>query len=144
MRQIFQSCLIIGLLAACEPIVDNRGYVADNVDTSDLVPGVHERADVMRVMGSPSAMSQYGDPVWYYIHVRKETKAFFKPEVTEQKVTRVLFDENGYFEAVEPIEDLQPQPIEYVQKETPTEGHSLGFFEQILGNVGRFGAPGSR
>ena len=56
----------------------------------------------------------------------------------------VKFDENGYVESIEEVSDLEPLNVEYVSKETPTEGHSLGFFEQILGNVGRFGAPGGR
>lgn len=144
MVRIFQLCLTTILLAACDPIVDNRGFVNENVDTSDLVTGIHERADVVRVMGSPSAVSQYNDAEWYYIHVRKETTAFFKPEITDQSVTKVLFDEKGYLKEIQKVEDLEPLEVEYVNKETPTEGHSLGFFEQILGNVGRFGAPGSR
>ena len=144
MRRIFQSLLCVCLLSACDPIVDNRGFVSDNVQIDELVPGVHERADVVRVMGSPSAISQYGDPVWYYIHLRKETTAFLRPEVTEQDVTRVVFNENGTVQKVEPVENLDPVEVEYVSKETPTEGQGIGFFEQILGNIGRFGAPGAR
>ena len=35
------------------------------------------------------------------------------------------------------------QDIDIVSRTTPTEGHTLGFFEQILGNIGRFNSPGS-
>ena len=65
MVRFFQYSLLALALAACDPIVDNRGYVAENVDTSDLIEGVHERADVARVMGSPSTISKYEDSIWY-------------------------------------------------------------------------------
>ncbi len=144
MRQYFQLAFAFLALAACDPIVDNRGFVDENVALDELIPGVHQREDVARVMGTPSAISKYEDSIWYYIHLRKESEAFFKPEITEQKVTRVTFNANGSLDKIEAVSDLEPQQVEYVSKETPTEGQELGFFEQILGNVGRFGAPGRR
>ena len=133
------------LLALCasDPNIESEGYVAEAEAREQLIPGVHRTLDVQQLLGSPSSINHFGGQQWYYIHTQRETTAFFKPELTEQKAFRVRFDENGTLEGIDDFSKEDGVPVQFVQKETPTEGHSLGFFEQILGNVGRFNAqPG--
>jgi len=50
----------------------------------------------------------------------------------------IKFDDAGV------VKDLEKRGLEIAQEvamdshETPTAGHSLGFFEQLFGNIGRF------
>lgn len=130
--------VLVVLAAACEPKVQRRGHVDVSSIQEKISAGITSKDTVRSEFGSPSSMASYGGDIWYYVYSRKEANAFFAPEVTEQTVIAVVFDEN---ETVKEVLDYgldDSQPIVIVSKTTPTEGHSLSFMEQVLGNVGRF------
>lgn len=124
-----------------EPIVDSRGYIADSELEKQLVVGMSSKEDVRALFGSPSTISTFGDESWYYIHATRERLAFFKPEITDQQVTRIYFDVNGYYSRLERYNQQDAETVQIVEETTPTAGQGLGFFEQILGNLGRFNRP---
>lgn len=135
-KQLFIT--ILCLLAACSPKVDNRGYVKHGDVLRNIVAGQTSKQEVIDQLGSPSSQSSFGDETWYYINNRKETVAFLSPESVDQDITRIAFDSNGIVTKLEGYGQDKAQDIANVKRETPTEGHTLGFIEQTLGNVGRF------
>lgn len=124
-------------LAACAPKVEQRGFVREEAVEQKVKSG-DSRSDVLRALGSPSTQSHFGGENWYYVSSRKEAVAFLKPEVTRQQVMDVEFDETGHVREVHYFDESDSEALRYADRVTPTEGHSLGFFEQILGNLGRF------
>lgn len=126
------------MVSACDPIVDQRGHVMEESRLENITPGVSRMKDVYAILGAPSSASDFGEPRWYYIATTKETSGFFKPEIVEQKVTQIVFDEKGVVTSIATPSEQDLANFETVKDETPTEGHSLGFWEQMLGNVGRF------
>lgn len=140
MRLQLQSLAIASfLLFACDPMVANRGHVERMEDVGiQVTVGDTTKAQILRLYGSPSSTSTFGQETWYYIAARKETTAFLRPEVVDQKVTQITFDENGVVSSVNDYDKGDEMPVAIVSKTTPTEGHSLGFMEQVLGNLGRF------
>lgn len=141
MRGILLSSMML-LAASCSPIVDVRGHGVEDADFKQLVPGQSKMDDVRALFGSPSSSSTYGDPTWYYMTVKKETRGMYAPEVAEQHVTAIRFDANQTVVDVTDYSEKDSKPVQVVSKETPTEGHQLGFWEQMLGNFGRFNTPG--
>ncbi len=138
-------------LAACSPKVDTHGYVSDAEWKDNVSPGKTTKQDVLEHFGSPSSVASFGEETWYYVSTRKETMAFLKPEVAKQDVVRVKFDSVGVVTAVDMFDEKNGKDISIVRRTTPTEGHSLGFVEQVISNVGRFNkgsketaAPGNR
>ncbi len=129
-------------LAACSPIVDNRGHSRQALDLSQVIEGQSTKEDVVALLGSPSAMSDFGDSSWYYISSQKETVGVFEPEVIKQQVTEIVFNEGGTVAGVNKYGKEKGKPVEIVSKETPSAGHSMTFMEQLLGNFGKFGTPG--
>ena len=134
--------LMLLVTGACSPIVDNRGYVKQASLKDKIVVGQTSKQEVLDRFGSPSAQSSFGQETWYYINNRKETVGFLKPETVDQDITRVEFDAAGLVVKVEDYAQDQAQEIKNVRRETPTEGHTLGFIEQALGNIGRFNKAG--
>lgn len=128
-------------LAACSPKIDKTGYVFNEETLSEITPGISDKEAVLTALGSPSTKSSFGPESWYYIHNHKEAYAFFDYEITAQDVVSVSFDESGIVEQVSKYNLDDSQDIAIVKRETPSEGHSLGFFEQVLGNIGRFNSP---
>jgi len=133
-------------ISACDPKVDNRGYVSNAAWKDNITIGKTTKDEVLATFGSPSSQASFGDETWYYISERKEATAFLKPEVVDQKVVRLTFDTNGVVSNMETFDKSSSKDFDVAKRVTPTEGHQLGFVEQILGNIGRFnkgGATGS-
>lgn len=143
-KQYTKRLLLLTLLAlsACDPKVDNRGYVSNAVWKDQIAPGTTTKDQVLATFGSPSAQSTFGEETWYYINTRKEATAFLKPEVVEQNVVRLTFDANGVVSKMETFDKNNSKEFDVAKRVTPTEGHQLGFFEQIIGNIGRFNKGG--
>lgn len=130
-------CLII----ACSPKVDTRGHVDAQKNIAKIEVGRSYRQDVMQLLGSPSTTSSFGEERWYYIASQKEAYGFMAPEVTQQQVTQITFNADGMVTEVKTHGLNERRDIAITQDVTPTSGQEFGFFEQLLGNVGRFNKP---
>jgi outer membrane protein assembly factor BamE (lipoprotein component of BamABCDE complex) len=135
--------LVFLSLAACSPKLDTRGYVAQADWKNIISVGKTSKDEVLANFGSPSSQSSFGDESWYYISSRKETTAFLAPEIADQEVVKISFDQAGIVSNVEYFDKNSAREFQTVTRTTPTEGHQLGFFEQIVGNIGRFNKPDS-
>jgi outer membrane protein assembly factor BamE (lipoprotein component of BamABCDE complex) len=103
-----------------------------------IQPGVTTKTQVSQLLGSPSSIGTFNDHNWYYIGRKTETLAFFAPELTDQQVLVVRFDDAGVVQDFEKRGMETAREVSMNERETPTAGHSLGFFEQLFGNIGRF------
>lgn len=103
------------------------------------------RDDVLALLGTPSSHSTFGPETWYYVSQRKETMAFLKPKTVEQEVLALYFDEAGQVQEIDHYGLQDGVKVAIAKDITPTEGHSMGVMEQLLGNFGKFnrnsGAP---
>lgn len=130
------------LLASCSPIVSVRGHNEPLDDLTQVIVGQSRGEDVEALFGSPSARSNFGDETWYYISSTEQVKGALAPEITDQTVTAIVFDQDALVKDVSRYTLKDGKAVAIVKRETPTEGHSLTFMEQLLGNVGRINAPG--
>jgi outer membrane protein assembly factor BamE (lipoprotein component of BamABCDE complex) len=131
------------VFTACEPRIDTRGHVPDAESLAKIKPGLVSRSEVKNILGSPSSIARFDGETWYYITTRTETVAFYEPTILEQNVVAIALDQTGFVADVRQygLEDLNV--VEPIDRETPTAGKKLGFFEQLIGNVGRFAKGGS-
>ena len=137
--------LVLALgLAACSPIIAERGYIIDERDLDALQPGLHAKQDVSDIMGTPSTVATVKGETWYYISSRVETVAFFRPAPIERTVIAIYFDQNDGIEEISYVTLEDGQEVELVDRRTPTRGKELTIFEEIFGSIGRFNrlAPG--
>lgn len=131
--------LAVSLTAAgCAPIVDARGNLPPAERLAQIKPGAQTRDQVAQILGSPSTLSAFGDPTWYYVSYRTETTAFFAPAEVERKVIAVEFDPRGYVRKVDSYGMEDGKDVQFVKRETPTAGKEMSVLQQFLGNVGRF------
>jgi outer membrane protein assembly factor BamE (lipoprotein component of BamABCDE complex) len=130
-------------LAGCDNIVDQRGFSATPGSVEKIEVGTQSREDIVRLIGSPSAVATFNPNVWYYITQKQETFAFLKPKITDQKVMQLSFNDTGRLQAIKKYDLEDAESITMVSRITPTAGKQLTVLEQIMGNVGRFAAPGA-
>lgn len=130
----FASIVILG---ACATIVE-RGHLKEDEVVAQIHIGQTTKAETMKLLGSPSSESSFGPPTWYYVSAIRKTRAVFAPEVIDQRVLEVAFDSGGVVTAIRHYSMADSKDIQIASQTTPSEGQSLGFFEQIVSNLGRF------
>jgi outer membrane protein assembly factor BamE (lipoprotein component of BamABCDE complex) len=135
------ASVVVLALTACQTHVDNRGYLPDPDDVERIKPGVQGRDEVREILGSPSSASTFSDDHWYYISKKTSQKAFFLPDVLDQKVLEIDFDKDGIVQEVRNYTLKDGEEIDPVSRKTPAPGRELGFMEQLIGNIGKFNSP---
>ena len=145
MRKACLALLSVGAfhLAACEAVYDTRGNQPDPDAVLQLQPGVDDRRQVAEVLGSPSTVATFSDKTWYYISKRTRRVSFWDPQVLDQQVLAIRFDNAGVISdmklyGLEDARAIEPDP-----NSTPTSGKQLTLLQQLLGNIGRFGGGGT-
>jgi len=131
------------LAGGCASIKDHRGYLVDNALIDSVQPGIDNRLSVERTLGRPTFISQFGEKDWYYVSVDTRQAAFTRPKAHAQTVLRVRFDPAGNVVAVDRAGMEKVARIDPDGDKTPTLGRERSFFEDLFGNVGAVGAPGT-
>jgi len=125
-------------LAGCQPRIDTRGNLPDPDNVLKINPGIDGRDQVASLLGTPSSVATFDDRTWYYISRRTETFAFFEPEVVDQEVLMVKFDEAGIVSDMKIYGLENSRMIKPVERTTPTLGREMTILQQLIGNLGRF------
>jgi len=133
------------LTTGCVSIVGQRGYLADEILLESVQPGVDNRQSVERTLGRPSFVSQFGEPVWYYVSSTTKQVPFRQPHINGHTVLAVHFDDADQVVNVERTGIELVARIDPENDETPTLGRERSFFEDLFGNIGQVGttAPGA-
>lgn len=135
--------LAASTIAACTPLRGHQGYVVDADLVNSIQPGVDNRQTVQQVLGRPTLQGQFGDREWYYVSRDTRNLAFNNPKPVAQTTLRVRFDANGNVVGIDRMGLEQVASIDPYGKKTPTLGRDRGFFEDLFGNIGTVGAPGT-
>ena len=126
----------------CASIRDHRGYMIDQALVDSIQAGVDNRQSVERTLGRPAFVSQFGEPVWYYVAVDTKQVAFHTPKPVKETILRVRFDGAGNVAAVDKAGMEHVARIHPDGRITPTLGKHRTFLEDLFGNIGAVGAPG--
>ena len=125
------------LAAACVNTV-THGHLKEDESLASIKVGSTTKAEALKALGSPSSESNFGPLTWYYVSSIKQNRSLFAPEITDQRVVEVGFNDQGVVASIKQYSLSDSKKIEVAQRTTPAEGQSLGFFEQLMGNLGRF------
>ena len=126
------------LAAGCARSVEQRGNLPEQEKIAEIHPGSTTKEEVIKVLGSPSSVSIFNEKSWYYISRRTGQFAFFDPNVIDQQVYVVNFDDQGIVKAVDHKSLGDGKEITPVARATPAPGRELSFLEQLIGNLGKF------
>ena len=126
-------------LVSCAPAVDQRGNLPNADKLAEIHAGSTTKDEVAKILGTPSSVSVFNnDKSWYYISRRTSQTAFFDPDVLDQQVYIVNFDDQGVVKAVDHKALEDGKEITPVARATPAPGRELSFLEQLIGNLGKF------
>ncbi len=125
------------LLISCATTVP-RGHLKEDESLAAIKIGVTTRDEVQKLLGSPSSESTFGPATWYYVSSIHQTRSILPVKVIDQHVIEIAFNDGGVVTALRQYALADGKEVEIASDTTPTEGQKLGFFEQILSNLGRF------
>lgn len=135
---------LAGAIAGCSPVLETRGYLPDETALSHLKVGEMDKADVAGLLGTPSSTDPFSDDTWIYVTRKTQKYAFFTPSTVEQNVLVLHFAETGKVNEVNKYTLADGKIIDPVSRTTPAPGRELSLIEQLIGNVGKFGAAPSK
>jgi len=134
---------VVGLAVSCAPAVEQRGNLPNADKLAEIHAGSTTKDEVAKILGTPSSVSVFNnDKSWYYISRRTSQTAFFDPDVLDQQVYVVHFDDQGVVKAVDHKVLQDGTEITPVARATPAPGRELSFLEQLIGNLGKFNTSG--
>jgi len=138
------SGLGLAVLAACSPIIQQEGNVPDPDQVVQINPGVDDKNRVTQLLGSPSTVSAFQDRTWYYISRRTEQHAFLDPDVVDQEVLAISFNDQNIVQDMKIYGLENGRLVAMNENVTPTYGNNLTLLQQLLGNLGRFNNPNKK
>ncbi len=140
---VLVSLAVLASLSGCVSYRSAHGYVLERGETElTAKAGVDTKESVLAKYGEPSMIGTFDRDRWYYLYSLDAARAFFKPKVTARTVIEFQFDEAGKVASVNEIGLADSVDVKMASRETPTRGKELGFWEQLLGNVGQLPAGG--
>jgi outer membrane protein assembly factor BamE (lipoprotein component of BamABCDE complex) len=125
-------------LTACVRQERIAGNIFSEASVEQIKSGETTKADVERLLGSPSSRSDFGTETWLYVNSIMENHAFLEPRVQKRTIVAVGFDDSGTVNEVQRFTEQDGRVINVATQKTPTEGRSLNAIQQLLGNVGKF------
>ncbi|MTI17371.1 outer membrane protein assembly factor BamE [Rhodobacteraceae bacterium RKSG542] len=129
-RTAFLVCLSLPL-GGCFTQTLNHGHVISNETLSEIQVG-SSREQVELLLGTPSTTSNLNGEAYYYISQVTETTAFFNPDIVEQRVVAVYFDNDGFVRDMGNYTMEDGRVVDYVTRKTRTGGSDYSFLSQIL------------
>lgn len=130
------------LASGCSSIESSRGYLVDEVLVAAVQPGLDNRESVQGTLGRPTLVSQFGEPVWYYVSSRTEQAPFTRPRIATHRVLAVHFDEAGNVTRMDQTGMENVVRLDPDSDKTPTLGRHRTFLQDLFGNIGTVGAAG--
>jgi outer membrane protein assembly factor BamE (lipoprotein component of BamABCDE complex) len=124
-------------LAGCAETLDTHGQIILPSRLAQIKVGETTQEQVLQLLGSPSTQGTLNDTRWYYITSTVGTKAFNPNDLKSRKVVVIDFDPSSTI--VRKMTDLNEssgRPIDPDRTKTTTQGQSMGFIEQMFGNIG--------
>lgn len=138
LRLLLLTSFVLAAASGCVSVRTSHGYVLERGDTAlTAEPGLDTKESVLAKYGEPSMMGTFDRDSWYYMSSVDQARAFFRPRTQRREIIAFRFDDEGTVSEVETLTLEDGMKIASVSRTTPTRGKELGFWEQLLGNVGQ-------
>lgn len=141
---VLWAMFVVILLSACTVDTKNHGYSFSDlgdVETklATIKPGKTNEIEVLQLLGSPSTISNYGVDKFFYIYSKVISKAFYRPQLKDQRVLEIAF-QNHIVSYVKNYTMNDARIVQYDKHDIYIKANKLKIIEQLSKNFGRFNA----
>ncbi len=129
--------VIFTLLSGCQS-VDVRGqFVSDNA-IEEINSKKLKQDEIIDLIGTPTYVPEYSHNTWYYIQRSLTKRAWFDPKVVEQRIVKIVFNENGKAIEATLLTVMHDENLRVESKYTKTHGTEQNNIQKFVKNIGRF------
>jgi outer membrane protein assembly factor BamE (lipoprotein component of BamABCDE complex) len=124
---------LAGLMAACQPEINHRGYYAKPGAINQISEGM-SKTEVESIMGSPSttaSVNLQGDS-YYYITSITQGRAFLDPVETNRQVIAIRFDQQDRMTSMAQYGLQDGRVIDINTMKTPIVGSEFSLLKELL------------
>jgi len=115
-----------------------RGQSVTEDQLRQLVPGTTTEADVRTLLGEPTTQGLFDNNRWAYVGQVTQNRIGRYPGVISDDVVVLTFNDQGVLQSVEHHGKKQTVQVGMAGGTTPSPGGNASFFQQLLGNIGRY------
>jgi outer membrane protein assembly factor BamE (lipoprotein component of BamABCDE complex) len=132
------SALAVAALAGgCAETLDTHGQVVLPSQLAKIKPGETTQAQVRQLLGTPSATGTLNDQRWYYITSVVGQKAFNPYDLKSRRTLVLDFDPSStVVTSMVQRTEADGKALDPDRAMTETQGQTMGFFDQMFGNMG--------
>ncbi len=125
------------LLTGCAETLDTHGTVMPPSALQRLQIGQSSKDQVRQILGTPATMGTLNDDRWYYVNSVVGSTPFNTNNLKSRRVLVLDFDPaTGLLQNLTERTAQDGRAIDPNQAATNTAGQTMGFFEQMFGNIG--------
>ena len=139
---LLAACLLLPSCGWLMPPPQVRGNHVEPELLQELTPGTSTKADVTAVIGSPTAHDTFDENIWLYISEVTQDRIANTQGELDQNVVVLHFDDKNVLRSVDKLTKSDGLPVTVIARTTPSPGTEASFFQQLLGNIGRFNPTG--
>ncbi len=121
------------LLAACQPTISHRGYMASPGAFDQIQEGM-SKSEVEAILGSPSttaSVNLQGDS-YYYISSTTKSRAFTTPKETDREVIAIRFDAQDQVQSFAQYGLEDGKVIDLNTRKTPVAGREASILKDLF------------
>ena len=93
-------------LSACSPQVTIRGSAPSDEDLVTLRRGLDTKEDIQERFGRPITLSAADPDIWYYVQQDLRPRPLNPPEIIDQRIVVLRFDEDSQVQNYEVINGI--------------------------------------
>lgn len=138
--RVLGGALLVGLLAACQPVYRNHGWAPKDADLAEISVGRDTRDSVREKIGEPSTSGVLTDSGWYYVESRWEHYGARAPREIDRQVVAVTFSTRGTVENVERFGLEHGQVVALSRRVSESGIKGVPFLRQLFSSFGRLSA----
>jgi outer membrane protein assembly factor BamE (lipoprotein component of BamABCDE complex) len=129
--------LVTGLMTACTPQINHRGYYPKAGAFAQVSEGM-AKSEVEGILGSPSttASVNFQGDSYYYITSTTEARSFLTPVETSREVIAVRFNKNDQVTSTAQYGLQDGRVIDINSRKTPVTGSELTLLQELLHSLG--------
>lgn len=128
------------LTGACVPLYRHHGYVPTDEDLAAITVGQTGEAELMTLLGRPSAQGMLTGSGWFYVGSRWRHYGAMKPQEIDRQIVAITFDSRGTVANVERFGLEHGRVVTLSRRVTDPGVSGMSALGQLLGNLGNITA----
>ena len=124
---------------ACLSRVEKEGYIFDNASKTSLLENVTTKEKVLKIMGSPTIVSDLEEEVFIYLSQDVKKLLFFKPKIIKREILVINFSKNNTIKSLASYDLTKGRNISFSKKYTKVDGKETSAIAELFGNIGHVG-----